>query len=136
MFNLKIDSGLTRTVLLTDSVAIKFPNIRFGWKFFLMGMVANLQEKHIYKNYNFHYNCLCPVIFSFFGLFLIMKRVDKYVESDEEIISLLEFGFDRNIENYGYIKNKLVIFDYGINIEYQYCPKCKNYLDIILKEKK
>jgi hypothetical protein len=132
--------GLTRTVLLIGKYAIKFPRIRWGWKFFLMGFVANLQEKETYERFKDFYNIkLCPVLFGFAGIILIMRRVDKHVESFEEIEEYIKnnnTSIDLNFENFGYIDNELVLVDYATNLEYCYCKRCQEYIDIIMEKNK
>lgn len=119
---MKIERGSTRTVILTKKYAIKiarFWHVSKGhrWKMFLRGILANIDEK-------FWWNCaykkekLCPVLWkSPLGTILVMRRAEslKEFEYDKEAFKLIfeNLPLDNKIENFGKIKNKVVLVDYA-----------------------
>ncbi len=71
--------GVTRTVILTKRWAIKIPSLVYGWKFFLYGFLANMQE----RDWNGFDHRLCPIRWaSKYGFAVIMPRCQPL--TDEE----------------------------------------------------
>lgn len=71
--------GVTREVFLIGAFAIKLPSFR-GWRFFLMGLLANLQEREFAKT---GWPELCPVLWMAPGGFLsIMPRCQPLTFED------------------------------------------------------
>ena len=66
--------GATRAVFLIDKWAIKVPNFYYGWRPFLWGLLANIQEKEFSR---MKLAELCPVVFSLPGGFLSEERLKK-----------------------------------------------------------
>lgn len=107
---MQIARGITRTVILTKNYALKFPTFR-SWKLFLTGLLCNIQENFWWKNTKDVR--LCPVLFAIWGGFLVvMPRADPACEpifyENYEGLPL-----DAKEINFGYLKNKLVLVDYG-----------------------
>lgn len=128
---MQIKKGLTRWVLLTKNYAIKFPRIYWGFRFFAIGLLGNLNEGYYYKNFkNYYKDKFCPVIFNG-GFFLIMPRLD--ICKFKEEIDFEKFAgipFDPNVENFGYYHGQIVLVDYGSNLEFVKCGS--QYCDEIL----
>ena len=75
---MKIKYGSTRTVILTDNYAFKLPGFwcgylkRYYWKQFLLGLLANMQEKEFS---GMDHPKLCPVKFYIpRGFLVVMPR--------------------------------------------------------------
>ncbi len=101
--------GITRWVILTKNSAIKLPSFR-GWKFFLMGLLANLQEQFWWVETRDPR--LCPVKFCLSGFLLVMPRVEVCIE--EVDYSYYEgLPLDPKPINFGIYKGKIVLIDYG-----------------------
>lgn len=89
-----IRSGVTRTVILIGSYAIKVPSFRYGafkwrWRSFLNGLLANLQEVEFSDA---KWPELCPVIRSSrFGLFLVMPRVQVMTDAEFAVFDYVAF---------------------------------------------
>lgn len=74
--------GVTRTVILTKRWAIKLPCLVYGWKFFLYGFLANMQE----AAWSGIDERLCPVRIALpGGLLVVMPRCERL--TDEEFIA-------------------------------------------------
>lgn len=121
-----IRSGTSRSVIIFEKYVIKFPILRYGWKYFIQGILANINEGECYYNNRPEYtdtnvqSYLCDIIwYSKSGLVLIMKKASvlsesKYIEF-EKVIDEIESHFpgDRKAENYGIIENRIVKLDYA-----------------------
>ncbi len=53
--------GVTREVLLVGGFAVKLPKLTYGWKMFLCGLLANMQEREFAS---LRWPELCPVLFA------------------------------------------------------------------------
>lgn len=102
--------GVTRIVLLTRRYAIKFPRIFKGWKWFIQGVYSNMSEAECWRAAQSPY--LCPVLFSFAGLILIMPKIPICKIEDELRNVPREPGEDRKPINYGYYDERIVCVDY------------------------
>lgn len=124
--------GAFRLVFMFRKFVIKIPRIKYGYKFFLQGIISNLSEKE-WSGFD---KRLCPVIYcNSFGLVLIMKKAQPY----DGFINFKEFEdlpLDPHNDNFGIYNNRLVLVDYGLNMEQFICPNCKKYLDVILLDTK
>ena len=124
---MKIKFGCTRTVFLFKNNVLKIPRAHHGWKFFLLGIIANLNEKE-WSSYGLE--MLAPVKFcSPFGLFLIMQRAEELKGTEIDYDKFKSIPLDPHEANFGLIDGKIVCFDYGENIESIICPKCNLYWD-------
>lgn len=66
--------GATRVVILVGRWAVKFPQVRYGWRNFLFGLLANMQERTFARA---GWPELCPVVCSLPGGWLVvMPRCD------------------------------------------------------------
>ncbi|OED34275.1 hypothetical protein AB832_07920 [Flavobacteriaceae bacterium (ex Bugula neritina AB1)] len=127
--------GSLRVVYLIGGLAFKFPTIS-SWEHFLRGLLANMEEVHLWKNRsNVEFGfLLCPVRFSLpFGLLVVMKRAkvmtdEDFLDREEEIKTLTNaelftpkvgnpFVFNSIGElkpsSWGFIDNKIIVVDYG-----------------------
>jgi len=113
------DCGISRDVFLIGKYAFKFASPRYGYKNFLQGLLANIQEATFSKA---GWPELCPVLAATPGGFLIiMPRVR--VMTDEEFEGFdyvgFVFGDDYNIpaeaksDSFGWLDGKIVAVDYG-----------------------
>lgn len=103
--------GVTRIVFLIGSVAIKVPTLRYGWRLFLTGMLANLHER-LWWGEGWDER-LCPVLFADpIGMVVIMKRAEDidFLPKEEDFKYL---PLDHKIENFGLLNGKVVLRDYG-----------------------
>lgn len=120
---IQIKRGVTRTVVLVNKYAIKFPTLQ-SYKLFLNGLLANLQE----KEFNGSHPDLAPIIFSLpFGFCNIMVRADELNVKDLSESEFRDFLLDKykndplkefmlsdaKSTNWGTLKGKLVKIDYG-----------------------
>lgn len=110
-------TGTTRITILIGNFAVKIPNIR-SYRLFLCGLLNNLSESllsrhnNLYEEYGLQ---LCPVIFSLPGGFMnIMPRAEvctniPHVARYQDLPDCIE----RKPDSFGYVKNKLMVIDYG-----------------------
>lgn len=125
-FNLH--GGVTRMVVLFGQWAIKLPTVMYGWKFFLYGFLANMQERD-WAGFD---DRLCPILYTApGGLFVVMPRCqiltdDEFVEHvhddwarmlDKETGFPLPYSADLPVElktcSFGWLNGKIVAVDYG-----------------------
>lgn len=120
--------GVTRTVVLTRRWAIKLPCLVYGWRMFLYGFLANMQE----VAWSGCDERLCPVRFSLpGGALIVMPRCERL--TDEEFVSEvlpewgqvldgetgapLPYSLDLPVEmkscSFGRLNGRLVAVDYG-----------------------
>lgn len=131
-------NGITRLVILTKKYAIKFPRFDYGWRLFIEGIRANLNEREFWKIANIPDNELtkalshiCPILWCSWGAWLlIMPRVEPLSELDlpeqdglyqtrEAFLVLERLVGDHKDDNYGIYNGRVVMFDYGCtNIDY------------------
>ena len=122
---LKFKHGLTRLVIVLNNFVIKVPSFKYGWYYFLEGIMSNIQENDIY-NTAVYRGIYADVIWCDpFGFILIMEKCSeinvnenlllkhlktKYIKDDriKNIIS------DFKLSNFGIDKNgQIVKIDYG-----------------------
>lgn len=126
-----IKTGITRLVILTKRYAIKFPRFDYGWRLFIEGIRANLNEREFYEIANIPDNQLtkalphiCPILWSSWGAWIIvMPRCSPLILTDiktRDVFLVLEkLVGDHKDDNYGILNGKVVMFDYGsTNIDY------------------
>lgn len=114
----KITHGITRTVFLTKRYAFKLPCCRYGWKMFLQGLLANMQERVWGRS---GYDGICPVIWADrFGFLVVQPRVevlDMAMSEDEYIMFCYRQDYiipaENKSDSFGYLNGKLVAIDYG-----------------------
>ena len=117
-----ISTGITRNVFLIGKYAIKTPAMfrgYGGWKYFLKGMVANLDENTWYKlSSKTEKTLLCPIIGCYLcGFILIMKRGEPLSEEDykPQLFEILfkDYPLDIKIDNFGLLNGIVVLIDYA-----------------------
>jgi hypothetical protein len=121
--------GVTRTVILTKRWAIKLPTLVYGWKYFLYGILANLQE----IDWSGSDERLCPVrLASPGGLVIVMPRCQALTDEaySTEVESIYPrwaaqcdtstgevLSYDLPVEmkpsSFGRLNGKVVAVDYG-----------------------
>ena len=118
-FNFDHDCGVARDVFLIGRYAFKFASPRYGYKNFLQGLLANMQETTFSKA---DWPELCPILLSVPGGFMnIMARARVMTDEEYE-----EFDFDGFIKrddyvvpvetkpnSFGWLDGKIVAIDYG-----------------------
>lgn len=114
---MKIEHGITRSVLLIGPLAFKFPSVKNGHKMFLEGMLANWKEREFYRVGNDYYKGLLAKSFfcSWLGLVSIQERVtiNTDVIDSEKAKWFNGVSTDLKPMNFGYNKNgHLVSLDY------------------------
>jgi len=114
-----IKKGATRLVFLIGNYAFKVPNFTYCHLHFLHGCYACWSERDYTKRFKVLsdvYEKISPTIFcSWFGLLSVQKRV---VELDRDLTEDECFYFfnqteDTKMQNFGYLKGKLVCIDYA-----------------------
>lgn len=122
-------NGISREVILTKRYAYKFPKLRYGWKQFLHGLLANMQERSFAKA---GWPELCPVVWSIPGGWLIvMRRAEPISEDDWQVLGwesahprdVLEpwisrssnyvIPAERKPDSFGWLDGQIVAVDYG-----------------------
>lgn len=112
--------GVTREVALNGNVAIKLPKLTYGWKMFLCGLLANMQEREFST---LQWPELCPVIFAIPGGWLIVMRrareltdaewaafdAESFCKRPDGTLIPAEFKSD----SFGKLDGKFVAVDYG-----------------------
>ena len=112
---MRIDrTGITRTVILIRSWAIKVPTLRYGWRMFLSGLLANLQERQWWGWWPNNPR-LCPVLRSSrLGFWLVMARTEDIEEHEMPPRGeYLDLPLDYKADNFGRIDGRIVLRDYG-----------------------
>lgn len=113
--------GATRTVFVGRKRVYKFPHFTFSWKNFVMGMLANDQEK-TFSTLEGVDGLLCPILWSLpMGLLVVMPRCevlsrdewleehDSIHESHVEVSNLVEM----KANSFGWYEGRIVAIDYG-----------------------
>lgn len=116
--------GVTRTVVLTRRWAFKFPSVANGWKYFLYGFFANMQERE-WSGFD---GRLCPIRVALpGGLLVVMPRClpvtdaqfSALVPEDWPEISFQEKGDSGSLpvemksNSFGWLNGRIVAIDYG-----------------------
>lgn len=115
-----IGDGVTREVFLTKRYAIKIPKIRYGWKMFLEGLLANMQEREFSAT---GWPELCPVVFALPGGWLVvMRRAESLTDAEFRSIDPDSWGVTSDYRvpveakkrsSFGKIDGRIVAVDYG-----------------------
>lgn len=111
--------GITREVVLTRRYAIKVPRMVYGWRMFLCGLLANMQERAFGR-------CgwpeLCPVVFSLPGGWLVvMRRAQPLSAAEWAAFDAVTFcnqahrvlPVEHKQDSFGKIDGRVVAVDYG-----------------------
>lgn len=112
-----INTGVTRHVFLIGNYAVKIPRLNYGYRLFLLGLLANHQE-HQFSSMKGE--LICPVIFYLpFGFLSIMPRCRLITEKEYSQLDLTLYDnipCEKSIgkyDSYGWLNNKIVALDYG-----------------------
>lgn len=110
-----IARGVGRTVFLIGKWVIKVPSFRHGIKYFVMGMLSNMNERERWQ-LSKHTSLMPTYLCVPFGLLAVQKRcpqpLGRLLTTDE--VSRLPFiGYDNNGHNAGLEADRVVLFDYG-----------------------
>lgn len=117
---IKFGYGCTRFVILVGSWAIKVPQFHYQWRHFLLGLLANMQERHWWST--FPKPELCPVVWSMpGGWLLIMKRAEPMTREQFDDIDLHKWvdkgdwvvPAEPKMDSFGWYDGRLVAIDYG-----------------------
>lgn len=112
-------TGVTRLVFLTRHWAFKVPNFINGWRLFLQGLLANMQEREFSRAY---FEKLCPVVWSIPGGWLVvMPRCRVMTDAEFQAFDAKSFvdGPDYVVpaeaksDSFGYLDGRIVAIDYG-----------------------
>lgn len=120
---MRIERGATRIVILTRRWAIKLPTPVYGWRNFLYGLLANMQERMFART---GWPELCPVLFSLpGGWIVVMPRCEPYPPAGEWTDPPEQWwrGFteredyvvpvEHKADSLGYLNGRIVAVDYG-----------------------
>ncbi|MDP3740344.1 MAG: hypothetical protein Q8R02_23355 [Hyphomonadaceae bacterium] len=111
--------GITREVILIGRYAIKVPRIVYGWRMFLCGLLANMQEREFARA---GWPELCPVTFSIPGGWLVVMRRARpltpaewsdfrpydFCNLDDRVIPA-----EAKYDSFGVLDGSIVAVDYG-----------------------
>lgn len=113
-----LTNGVTRIVILKGNYAYKIPHLLNGWRMFLNGLLANMQE----KEWSGFSPKLCPVIFSLPGGFLVIQKRAQILSNEQwENLDLINFckhddtilPIEHKRCSFGTLNNNIVAVDYG-----------------------
>lgn len=111
--------GCTRIVILTRRLAFKIPNVRNGWRLFLYGLLANMQERTFSRA---GWPELCPVRWSIPGGWLVVMPRARPLSDDEFLAFDAEAFIDKpdyhvpaeaKADSFGWLDGRVVAIDYG-----------------------
>lgn len=114
-----ISTGVTRHVLLVGRVAVKWPRLNYGWRLFLQGLLANMQEREFSRA---GWPELCPVVWSIPGGWLVIMRRAQAVTADEfDSFDAAAWAqrqdyvipVEAKADSFGWLEGQLVAIDYG-----------------------
>lgn len=111
--------GVSRDVFLVGRWAVKLPKLTYGWKMFLCGLLANMQERSFAAT---KWPQLCPVSFSLPGGWLVVMHRAR-VMTEEEFSSFDAKAFcdqpdyivpcEFKSDSFGWLDGRIVVIDYG-----------------------
>jgi hypothetical protein len=125
---MRVLSGCTRHVLLIGKYAIKIPQLTYGWRLFLLGLLGNMQEASFSEIPD---DRMAPVFFSISGGFLIvMPRCEPLTNDEYAMLNISMFweidnrscnGYygecripvENKQDSFGWYKGRIVAIDYG-----------------------
>lgn len=111
--------GVTREVLLVGSWAVKLPKLTYGWRLFLQGLLANMQERQFAAA---KWPELCPVIWGLpGGWLLVMRRAEPMTDAEWTKFDPERFCDRRDYrvpaehkrDSFGKLNGRIVVVDYG-----------------------
>lgn len=109
-----VDEGYTRVVVLMFKYAFKFPRPN-GWRTFLRGLLANMQEVQMAK---VELPEFCPVLFALPGGWLVVMPRCAPLETDIDYAAFCEReGYtvpaEYKRDSFGLYQGRVVAVDYG-----------------------
>lgn len=108
--------GISREVLLTRRLAIKLPKLTYGWRYFLVGLLANMREAEMAAS---GLASLCPVVFYIRGGWLVvMRRAEPLTDAEWHWLDELAFRdvmgpAEIKRDSFGRLDGRIVVVDYG-----------------------
>lgn len=112
-----VRDGISRTVILIGALAFKVPTVSLGWRYFLQGLLANMQEASWWRLTRDPR--LCPVQWSIPGGWLVVMRRAR-VLTESEWLALRDehwrhddLPVERKADSLGLLDGRLVAVDYG-----------------------
>lgn len=111
--------GITREVILIGRYALKVPKLIYGWRLFLCGLLANMQEAEFGKS---GWAQLCPVVWSIPGGWLVVQRRadpmtdDVWTNFDAEAFCVTDdyiLPVEFKQDSFGILDGRIVAVDYG-----------------------
>lgn len=118
---MKISRGVTRLVFVFKDRVLKVPNPFNGWICFFEGFLSNYREGCTWMGEAItseERDMLCPVLaFSLNGFWLLMQRVDRVLEHEDDPAYEPEKFFtitqDSKPQNFGILDGRTVVIDYA-----------------------
>ncbi len=113
--------GCTRHVILVGHYAIKVPRMNYGWRMFLNGLLANMQECAFSAA---KWSELCPVLWAApGGWMVVMPRVRVMTDAEFEVFDREAFirrpnddgivPAEAKSDSFGWMNGRVVAIDYG-----------------------
>lgn len=118
-----VSTGVSREVLLVGRWAAKVPKLRYGWRAFLHGLLANMQEAQ-WGEMAAHEgdDHFCPVVWALPGGWLVVQRRARPLTYAEwmalDVDDFLERGTyaipaERKQDSFGILDGRVVAVDFG-----------------------
>lgn len=113
--------GLSREVICVGRWAFKIPKLTRSWRQFLIGLLANMQERDLSKR---GWPELCPVVFALPGGWLVvMQRATPLSDEQAEMLDPLSIlsrddyaiPAEPKGSSFGMLDGRIVVVDYGDN---------------------
>lgn len=108
-----LSRGITREVFLVGRWAVKIPKVRYGWRLFLVGLLANISETE-WSGFVDGATPPNPVVWSLPGGWLNVYRRASPFLGDADQVDVSPFG-DRKASNLGYVDGCLVVLDFDMS---------------------
>ena len=112
-------TGATRAVIIGRRYVYKLPNLFDGWRLFLCGLLANMQERQFGRQ---GWDGVCPVVFSLPGGWLgVMNKARVMTRDEFEAFDWQGFcereqytiPAEGKWNSYGFLDGQTVAIDYG-----------------------
>jgi hypothetical protein len=111
---MKLVKGTTRWCIQFKSIVFKIPSFK-SWKYFLHGLINNMDENNWYKFNALYDNIFCKIIFSCpLGLLNVMPYCTPIneIEFKSLQINYEELPVERKIDSFGKYCGRIVAIDY------------------------
>lgn len=115
-FDARIATGVTRFVILIGPCAFKLPQLKYGWRMFLRGLLSNMTEAEFAPLAD--ELALSPTVFSIWGGFLnVQRRCVPLTDEQWRPMSRLKkwrgLDCDYKRDNFGMLDGRVVLLDFG-----------------------